>query len=193
MQSSNRFHVSSHDLRVLVIPASIRTGSLNQALAGELSERVAEVGHHVEIVDLSHYSMPLYNGDLEAQEGPPASAVALAERIAAADVVILVSPEYNGSFSPLLKNTVDWLTRIDTQILAGAGVMLASASPGAGGGRNGLDMVKAWLSNMNVAVAERCYAVGSAALDEEGRITGTAKSVVLDRFAEQIDPRAAAA
>ncbi len=83
----------------------------------------------------------------------------LADRIASAEVLVLVSPEYNGTFTPLLKNTVDWVTRVDTAAFAHLRVLVASASPGRGGGANGVAMVRTWLSNMGIDTAERTLSV----------------------------------
>ncbi len=76
----------THPRKVLVMAASTRTGSVNQALARRIADRL-DIGAPVEIVDLRHYPLPLYDGDLEARDGVPAAAVALAgetaERVAA--------------------------------------------------------------------------------------------------------------
>ena len=77
---------------------------------------------------------------------------------------MLVSPEYNGTFTPPLKNTVDWVTRIDASAFAHLRVLVASASPGRGGGANGVPMVRTWLSNMGIDTAEQRNAVMARSL-----------------------------
>jgi chromate reductase len=158
--------------RVLVIAGSTRTSSINHALAREITTEFGVHGRSATLVDLTEFPMPLYDGDLEERDGVPQTAIALAETISASDVLVLVSPEYNGAFTPLLKNTVDWLTRVDHSILGHLTVLVAAASPGAGGGANAIEMLRAWMQNMNISVAEHALPVGSASLGECGRIIG---------------------
>ena len=94
-------------LRILGISGSLRSGSLNSSLlraAQELSPGDVEI----EIFALT--DIPLFNGDIEAA-GRPDSVLRLQERIAAADALLISSPEYNGSYSGVLKNAVDWASR----------------------------------------------------------------------------------
>lgn len=175
---------SQPDNRILVMAASTRTGSINQALARSIADEIRRTETSVSIVDLADYPMPLYDADLESADGVPATVHDLAGPITAADVLIIVSPEYNGAFTPLLKNTIDWLTRVDTSILARLQVLLASASPGKGGGARGLAMVDTWMHNIGVAVAERTLLVGSAQLMPDGEIANL-DSDALTAFALQ--------
>ncbi len=176
---------------VLVMAASTRTGSINQALARQITDHL-HASATADLVDLREYPMPLYDGDLEARHGVPASATALAERVAGADALVIVSPEYNGSFSPLLKNTIDWVTRVDTTAFAHLRVLVASASPGGGGGANGAAMVRTWLSNMGIDTADRSLCVGQASIGDDGDVVGL-DHTELDRFAHQaVSERSAA-
>jgi NAD(P)H-dependent FMN reductase len=171
--------------------ASTRTGSVNQALARRIADRL-DIGAPVAIVDLRHYPLPLYDGDLEERDGIPAAAAGLAGEMAAADVLVLVSPEYNGTFTPLLKNTVDWVTRIDASALAHLRVLVASASPGRGGGANGVDMVRTWLSNMGIETAERTLSVSEASVGPDGELAGI-DHAELTRFVSQATTERSAA
>jgi NAD(P)H-dependent FMN reductase len=173
----------AHPRKVLVMAASTRTGSVNQALARHIAAWL-DTTAPVEIVDLRQYPLPLYDGDLEARDGIPAAAAALAGEIDSADVLVLVSPEYNGTFTPLLKNTVDWVTRIDASAFAHLRVLVASASPGRGGGANGVAMVRTWLSNMGIDTAERTLSVGGASVGLDGELMGI-DHVELTRFVSQ--------
>ncbi|MEQ8716679.1 MAG: NAD(P)H-dependent oxidoreductase [Acidimicrobiales bacterium] len=161
----------NHPGKVLVMAASTRTGSINQALAHHIADRLQET-EPVEIIDLRDFTLPLYDGDLEARAGVPAAAAALAGEMASAEVLVLVSPEYNGTFTPLLKNTVDWVTRVDTAAFAHLRVLVASASPGRGGGANGVAMVRTWLTNMGIEIAERTLSVGNASVGADGDLLG---------------------
>ena len=173
----------THPRKVLVMAASTRTGSVNQALARHIAAWL-DTSAPVEIVDLRHYPLPLYDGDLEARDGVPAAAAALAREMAAADVLVLVSPEYNGTFTPLLKNTVDWVTRIDASALAHLRVLVASASPGRGGGANGVAMVRTWLSNMGIDTAEHTLSIGGVSVGPDGELVDI-DHAELGRFVSQ--------
>lgn len=157
--------------RIVVMAASTRAGSINQALARNISDGLSADGEPVGFIYLCDYPMPLFHADLEAAEGIPPATHALASRVSAVDVLVIVSPEYNGAFTPLLKNTIDWLSRVDTRILANVEVLLASASPGRGGGATGLAMVRQWLSNIGVTVADETLSLGSAELGDDGTLS----------------------
>jgi len=175
---------------VLVMAGSTRTGSLNQALARQVAAALGAMGGTVDLVDLADHPMPLYDGDLELREGVPISARRLAGHVVAADTVVIVSPEYNGAFTPLLKNTVDWLTRVDSSILAHARVLLASASPGRGGGATGLQLLRTWLSSMGLEVAAETLSIGRARLGEAGGIEPMADHALRSFVAQVATPGA---
>lgn len=181
----------AHPRKALVMAASTRTGSVNQALARHIADRL-DNGSPVEIVDLNDYPLPLYDGDLEERDGIPAAAAGLAGEMAAADVLVLVSPEYNGTFTPLLKNTVDWVTRIDASAFAHLRVLVASASPGRGGGANGVAMIRTWLSNMGIDTAERTLSIGGASVGPDGELVDI-DHAELTRFVDQATTERSAA
>lgn len=164
-----------------IIAASTRNASLNGALARSIRERLESRGRTVDLIDLTEYDMPMYHGDLEADEGVPAAAAALAERLAAARRLVITSPEYNGSFPALLKNTVDWLTRVDRSVLSHLDIHLAAASPGGLGGSRVLVHLQSWLENMRLRVAAPTLSVPHASVDDDGRLVA-ADPVDLDAF-----------
>jgi chromate reductase len=173
----------------LVMAASTRTGSVNVALARRI---VRHLGADTELLELQDHAMPLYDGDLEDRDGVPATARSLAERIASAEVLVIVTPEYNGAFTPLLKNTIDWVTRIDMAALAHLRVLVATASPGQGGGAKAAAITRAWLVNMGVDVAEHTLCVGGVSLADDGDVGGL-DDAELERFVSQAVRRPAAA
>ncbi len=181
----------AHHVKVLVMAASTRVGSINHALARHIASRL-DGAASAETIDLRNHPLPLYDGDLETREGVPAAASTLAGELASAEVLVLVSPEYNGTFTPLLKNTIDWITRVDTAALAHLRVLIASASPGRGGGANGAAMVRTWLMNMGVDVAEHALSVGEAAVGADGDLIGL-DDAELARFLQQSVPEPSAA
>jgi chromate reductase, NAD(P)H dehydrogenase (quinone) len=98
--------------RLSFFAGSTREGSYNRKLAA-LAHHIAEAnGIEAVRVELKDYPMPLYNGDLEAKEGPPERARAFKALLTEYDGVFIASPEYNSSVTPLLKNTLDWVARV---------------------------------------------------------------------------------
>jgi NAD(P)H-dependent FMN reductase len=98
--------------QVLVLAGSIRTGSFNARLAALAAKEIARAEAEVTRVSLHDFPLPLYDGDLESRSGPPENAVKLKRMFCAHQAVFIASPEYNASLTPLLKNTVDWISRV---------------------------------------------------------------------------------
>ena len=99
-------------MRLLFFAGSTRQGSYNKKLA-RLAQRIATAnGIGGVFVDLKDYPMPLYNGDLEAEHGPPQKAQEFKALLGEYQGAFIASPEYNSSITPLLKNTLDWMTRV---------------------------------------------------------------------------------
>jgi NAD(P)H-dependent FMN reductase len=98
--------------KVLVFAGSIRTGSHNARLAALAAKELMLAGGEVTRVSLVDYPMPLYDGDLEATSGVPENATKLKRLMATHQGVFIASPEYNASITPLLKNTIDWISRV---------------------------------------------------------------------------------
>ena len=98
--------------KVLVFAGSIRTGSFNARLAAIAAKEIARAEAEVTRISLLDFPLPLYDGDLEARSGPPENAVKLKRMFCAHQGVFIASPEYNASLTPLLKNTIDWISRV---------------------------------------------------------------------------------
>jgi NAD(P)H-dependent FMN reductase len=98
--------------KVLVFAGSIRTGSFNVRLAALASKELLAAGADVTRISLADYPMPLYDANLEASSGPPPNAVKLKQLMMTQQGVFIASPEYNASVTPLLKNTIDWVSRV---------------------------------------------------------------------------------
>lgn len=135
---------ASSDPRLLFFAGSARQHSINKRLA-KLGAMIAEANSIPStFVDLADYPMPIYHGDLEAESGPPDNAVKLKNLMKAHTGIFIVSPEYNASFSPLLKNAIDWVSHTRDEGEAPLEVFktrvfaLASASGGGLGGLRGL-------------------------------------------------------
>ncbi|KQW19410.1 NADPH-dependent FMN reductase [Afipia sp. Root123D2] len=99
-------------LKILVIPGSLRTGSFNARLAAAAVKELALANVDVTLISLGDFPLPIYDGDLEEKSGIPKNAVDLKRMIEAHHGVLIVTPEYNSSVPPLVKNTIDWVTRV---------------------------------------------------------------------------------
>ena len=120
---------------ILGMAGSLRRDSLNAALLRAAAE-LAPADCTVEIASIK--GIPLYDGDVESASGIPSSVADLKERIAAADGLLLVTPEYNNSIPGVCKNAIDWLSRPSSdipRIFGNRPVGLIGATPGVGGTR----------------------------------------------------------
>ncbi|MSO66361.1 MAG: NADPH-dependent oxidoreductase [Pseudolabrys sp.] len=130
--------------KILVLPGSTRTGSHNVKLAALAAKELTLIDADVTRISLADYPLPLYEGDLESKGGPPANALRLKQMIMAHHGIFIASPEYNASVTPLLKNAIDWVSRVrergDPTYAAFKGRVFAisSASPEAAGGLRSL-------------------------------------------------------
>lgn len=172
--------------RIVAFAGSARRDSVNKKLIACGARALQEAGSEVTLIDLADYPMPLYDGDLEAEHGLPEHALRLKAVVCAHDGFLLGCPEYNGSITPLLKNTIDWLSRPapDEQPMAcfrGKTAALMSAAPGAMGGMRGLVHVRAILGGIGVHLLPAQVALPKAfsAFAEDGSLTdeGVAKRV----------------
>src|SRR5471030_2572632 len=130
--------------KILVLPGSTRTGSHNVRLAALAAKELTLIDADVTRISLADYPLPLYEADLETKAGAPANALRLKQMIMAHQGVFIASPEYSASVTPLLKNAIDWVSRVrergDPSYAAFKGRVFAisSASPERGGGLRSL-------------------------------------------------------
>ncbi len=134
--------------RLLFFAGSARTKSWNKRLA-RLGTSIAEAnGISATFADLADYPMPLYDGDLEAQSGPPENARKFKALMKVHSGIFIASPEYNASFTPLLKNAIDWVSHIRDDGEAPLDVFktrvfaVGAASGGGMGGLRGLSQLR---------------------------------------------------
>jgi NAD(P)H-dependent FMN reductase len=158
----------SKTVKILAFAGSARRESLNRKLIAIAAGGAAKAGAQVTTIDLGDFELPLYDGDLEDAEGLPENAAKLKNLMADHDGLLIASPEYNSSISPLLKNTIDWATRPgspdEPSLMAFAGKVagLMSASPGGLGGLRGLVHLRSILGNIRVLVLPDQRAVSGA-------------------------------
>ena len=130
--------------KILVLPGSNRTGSHNVRLAALAAKELTLIDADVTRISLADYELPIYDADLDSRHGQPANALALKQMIMAHHGVFITSPEYSASVTPLLKNAIDWVSRVrekgDPSYAAFKGRVfaIASASPGRLGGLRSL-------------------------------------------------------
>lgn len=165
-------------IKILALSGSTRTDSFNRQLLGIAVAGARQAGAEVTVIDLSDYPLPLFNQDLEFAEGLPEPAAELKKLMLSHSGLLIASPEYNGFPTPLLKNTLDWLSRQQADheppMMAFQGKVAAvmAASPGAGGGTRGLQMLRLLLQNLGVMVLPSQVTLGRAgqAFREDGRL-----------------------
>lgn len=144
--------------KILAFAGSLRTDSFNKKLVKIAVQGAQAAGAEVTYIDLRDYSLPVYDGDLEAKEGLPENAIKLKNLMYQHDGLLISAPEYNSSISGALKNAIDWISRQATpdevylSCFMGKVAALMSASPGALGGLRGLVTVRSILENIHVHV-----------------------------------------
>ncbi|WP_455409875.1 NADPH-dependent FMN reductase [Streptomyces hiroshimensis] len=150
-------------MRVLVLGASLRKDSLNARLASLVARLVRdEAGADVDHAHMDEFSMPLYNGDTEAGEGLPPGALALRDRLAACEALVISSPEYNASMPGGLKNAIDWVSRVQPQPFKDKHALLVSASPSLVGGNRGLWALRVPLEHLGTRVYPDMFSLARA-------------------------------
>ena len=153
--------------RILAFSGSLRSDSLNQKLIEIASEDVREAGGEVTVISLRDFQMPVFNQDLEDETGIPESVLELKDIFRSHQGLLIASPEYNGSLTSALKNTIDWLTRPQKghpplDCFTGKIAAIMATSPGARGGLMGLTDLRAILTHIKTIVIPHQVAVPNA-------------------------------
>ncbi len=163
--------------KIIVFAGSSRKESTNKKLAKYGAKKLKAAGVEATFVDLADYPMPIYNGDLEDEKGLPENAQKLKKLFIEHDGFLIASPEYNSSFSALLKNVIDWTSRATkndaTPLTAykGKTAGIFSTSPGALGGLRGLVHLRSVLGNIGAHVVPNQAAIsGIEAFDDNGNL-----------------------
>lgn len=185
--------------RLLFIAGSARDDSWNKRLAW-LGASIAEAnGINATFADIADYPMPFYNGDVEANEGPPDNARKLKALMRVHTGIFIASPEYNASFTPLLKNAIDWVSRIrddgeaPLEVYRTRVFALGSASPGGLGGVRGLSQLRLVLElgvGALVLPTQFCVPRAAAAFDDHNHLKDKASQ---EQFKDLIQKLARAA
>jgi chromate reductase, NAD(P)H dehydrogenase (quinone) len=181
-------------LKVLVIPGSLRSGSLNARLAAAAVREFALAGVEVTRISLGDFPLPIYDGDLQTKSGVPKNAVNLKRMIGAHHGVLIVTPEYNSSVPPLVKNTIDWVTRVQDahetrgQVFRERAFAIAAASESRLGGTRSLAALRLILSACHATVIPSQLALSFAgqAYDDMDRLKHPADVEALDALVRQL-------
>jgi chromate reductase, NAD(P)H dehydrogenase (quinone) len=181
-------------LKILVIPGSLRTGSHNARLAAAAAYEFAQAGVNVTRISLGDFPLPIYDGDLQTKSGVPKNAVNLKRMMGAHHGVVIVTPEYNSSVPPLVKNTIDWVTRVqDThetrgQVFREKPFAIAAASEGRLGGIRALAALRLILCACHATVVANQLALSFAdqAYDDTDRLKHPADTEALKDLVRQL-------
>ena len=181
-------------LKILVIPGSLRTGSLNAKLAAAAAYQLAQANVEVTRLSLADFPLPIYDGDLQSKSGVPKNAVNLKRMIGAHHGVLMVTPEYNSSVPPLLKNAIDWVSRVHDanevrgQVFHGRAFAIAAASENRLGGTRALAALRLILSACHAMVIPNQLALSfaSEAYDELDRLKHPADIEALGALVRQL-------
>jgi chromate reductase len=154
--------------RILAFGGSLRRDSHNHKLAAIAAAGAAEAGAEITHLCLRDFPLPVFDEDLESEQGLPESAKRLKEIFRGHHGLIIASPEYNSSVTAALKNTIDWVSRTESDgepplsALSGKTAILCATSPGALGGLRGLVHLRAILGNLGITVLPDQIAIGKA-------------------------------
>ena len=167
-------------MKLLGISGALRKDSFNTKLVNEAARLFAPD----EFV-LANLHLPLYDGDLEDTEGVPEAVQKLHAQIKAADAVVISTPEYNKNISGVLKNALDWLSRVRPGPWIGKPVAIMSAASGRAGGERAQYSLRHCMTPFNPRILqgpEIMIAGAETAFDENGRLTNDFSVKSLDRL-----------
>jgi NAD(P)H-dependent FMN reductase len=165
-------------LKILVIPGSLRTGSHNVRLAAAAAYELAQAGAEVTRISLGDFPLPIYDGDLQTKSGVPKHAINLKRMMSAHHGVLIVTPEYNSSVPPLVKNAIDWVSRVQDahesrgQVFRDRAFAIAAASESRLGGTRCLAALRLILSACQAMVipSQLALAFAGEAYDDMDRL-----------------------
>jgi NAD(P)H-dependent FMN reductase len=179
--------------RILAFAGSTRSGSFNKKLVSIAAKGARDAGAEVTLIDLKDFPLPLFDQDLEAEQGMPENGAKLKKLFIDHDGLLIASPEYNSSITAVLKNAIDWVSRPapgEPSLVAFRGKVatLLSASPGALGGLRALVHVRSILGNIGVIVLPDQIAVTKAheALKPDGSLTDPKQQAAVEALGKSL-------
>jgi len=180
--------------RILAFAGSLRTGSFNKRLIKIAVQAARDAGAEVTLIDLLDFPLPILNQDDEDAHGLPENAKKLKALFVSHQGLLISSPEYNSSITGVLKNVIDWVSRVETPeetpliAYTGKTCALVSASPGALGGLRALVHVRAILGNIGVYVlpGQVCIPTADKFFNEDGSLNDPHKTASVRALARQL-------
>jgi len=180
--------------KILIIPGSLRTGSRNAKLAAAAADAFVQAGVEVTRISLGDFALPIYDGDLQAKSGVPKNAINIKRMMAAHNGVLVVTPEYQSSVPALVKNSIDWVSRVQDpnesrgQVFRERAFAIASASEGRLGGTRALAALRLILSACHATVIPNQLALSFAdeAYDEMDRLRHASDIEALQALVRQL-------
>ncbi|MEB3220209.1 MAG: NAD(P)H-dependent oxidoreductase [Nostocales cyanobacterium 94392] len=169
----------TNQAKILAFAGSVREASFNKRLVQIAATGAKLAGAEVTYIDLKNYPMPLFNEDLEAKEGLPQAVLEFKRLMKAHQGFLIACPEYNSSITPLLKNTIDWVSRPEPgeapmalSCFRGKVAAIMATSPGGLGGLRGLVHLRSILESIGVLVIPEQKAISNAyqAFDDTGNL-----------------------
>ena len=187
---------TSTQSKLLIFAGSTRQASFNRKLAHVAANQARTAGAEITLIELADFDIPIYNADLEAKGTSP-DVMKLKQIMFDHPAWIICSPEYNGSYTALLKNTIDWASSPvkgdpawshGTEPFEGKVVGLLSASPGALGGLRSLSHLNPLLLNLKCWIAPQQFALGNAgqAFDSHGVLQGEVQRKGVQAVVDQV-------
>ena len=185
--------------RLLVFAGSIRTGAYSGKVADAAMKELALQGADVTRISLADYPLPIMDQDLEKEKGVPENALKLARLFVEHDGILIATPEYNGSIPPLLKNAIDWISRVRQdngralRPLPGKVVAICSSSEGHFAGIRSAGHLRAVLAHIQMDVIAPQVSVPNAgeAFDANGNFREERQRNGMKRLCEALIERAA--
>ncbi len=153
--------------KILAFAGSAKETSFNKKLVQIAAAGAKTAGAKVTYIDLRDFPMPLFDEDLEAQQGIPVAVREFKDLMVAHQGLLIACPEYNSSITPLLKNAIDWASRPEPNLpglacFTSKGAAIMSTSPGGFGGMRGLVHVRAILESIGVLVIPQQRSISQA-------------------------------
>lgn len=151
-------------MRIALLIASLQEQSVNRRLLNHAYHYLVKSNPSIELdwIELKDYQLPLYNADLENQQGLPEAAIRFIEHAKQADGIIIASPEYNHSTPAPLKNLIDWVSRQKPSAWYRHSILLMSASPASAGGNRGLWQTRIPLEACGAHIFPEMFSVPNA-------------------------------
>ena len=182
--------------KILIIPGSNRAGSHNAKLAGAAVKEMSLQGAATTWISLVDYPLPIMDEDHEREKGIPENVMKIARLFVEHDGVFLVCPEYNSSITPLMKNMLDWVSRVKEvdgrKPYADRAFAIAAASPGKLGGIRMLPHLRQVIVTLGGEIIPQQFALGAAhnAFDDKDELKEEAGAPLFKAMCSKLIERA---